>query len=145
MAYNDQCVANGYNCTRIQYFSNPAVSYLGAPTGNTSGACRADNKRVHRNTDLTVSRFRDGTCSMTGIVERVVEYDDSYSSSTYIYVRPYPLASYYQYFITTDDNIASTAARAAQRKTDVSLRGGLSCHPNAYDFGGVLDYLHLNP
>ena len=33
MAYNTACASAGFNCTRIGYFSNPAVSYNGRPTG----------------------------------------------------------------------------------------------------------------
>ncbi len=33
MAYNDYCDDNGSSCTRIQYFSNPAVSYNSHATG----------------------------------------------------------------------------------------------------------------
>ncbi len=33
MAYNDYCSDNGANCTRIQYFSNPAINYSGHATG----------------------------------------------------------------------------------------------------------------
>lgn len=146
MAYNTQCDDAGVYCTRIQYFSNPAVSYAGSPTG-TSGAsgCQANNKLVHQNTDLTVSRFRDGICYASGTVERVTQYDDSYSSNSYVYLKPYPTSTYYQYFRTTDDNMASTAARAAAKKTDVAVRGGVSCLPGATDFGGVLDYIIVNP
>jgi len=37
MAYNDDCGASGYNCTRIQYWSNPAVNYGGVATGIAEG------------------------------------------------------------------------------------------------------------
>jgi hypothetical protein len=145
MAYNNQCAANGYNCTRIQWFSNPAISYLGAPTGTSGAGCTANNRLTHVNTDLTVSRFRDGYCYRSGLVERVTAYDDSYSTSNYVYVRPYATASYYHYFRTTDDNIATNAAAAARRKTDVYLRGDQSCFDTAYDYGGQIDYFLANP
>lgn len=145
MAYNDQCVANGYNCTRIQYFSNPSVSYLGAPTGTTGTGCAADVRQTFVNTDLTVSRFRDGFCYRSGMVERVAAYADSYSANNYIYVRPSALSSWYQYFRTTDDHLAEQAVAAMRRKIDVSLRGNQSCFDDAYDFGGDVDYLHISP
>ncbi len=38
MAYNNECQDLwGYDCTRIQYFSNPDATYNGAPVGGTGG------------------------------------------------------------------------------------------------------------
>jgi hypothetical protein len=53
MAYN--CSGG---CTRVQYFSNPAVSYSGLPTGV---ADYADNARSLNDTAYTVSNWRDST------------------------------------------------------------------------------------
>ena len=36
MAYNDQCVASGFNCTRIPYFSTPNLMIGGQAIGNAS-------------------------------------------------------------------------------------------------------------
>ena len=57
MAYNDQCAATppGTSCIRIQYFSNPAVTYTGFTTGNAS---TAHASRVLNDTALTVANFR---------------------------------------------------------------------------------------
>jgi hypothetical protein len=56
MAYADQCVAVGkVSCPRVQYFSNPDVSYLGAPTGT---ATTNNVARVHRDRVATVAAFR---------------------------------------------------------------------------------------
>jgi hypothetical protein len=55
MAYNDQCAANGFNCTRLLYFSNPNNTNTSDPMGdaNTANATLAlDNSRV------TVANFR---------------------------------------------------------------------------------------
>ncbi len=54
LAYNDACTAVGTNCTRIQYFSNPALAYGGAPMGNSS----ADNHQALNNTAFAVANFR---------------------------------------------------------------------------------------
>jgi hypothetical protein len=51
MAYGDACG----NCTRIQYFSNPSISYQGAATGTSS---TNDVARVHRDRVSTVAAFR---------------------------------------------------------------------------------------
>jgi len=63
MAYNNYCSdVKGYNCTRLQYFSNPAKTYLGAPMGTTTY-----NKvyQVLNNTAATVANFRASNFSNT--------------------------------------------------------------------------------
>jgi hypothetical protein len=145
MAYNNQCEDNGYYCNRIQYFSNPTVTYLGAPTGTTGTGCTANVQLTFANTDLTVSRFRDGFCYRTGFIERVLAHDDSYNPNNYIYIRPSATTGWYQYFITRDDNLAEQAVAAMRRRVDVRVRGNQSCFDNAYDFGGNIDYLIINP
>jgi hypothetical protein len=64
MAYNDACAAVGKNCTRLQYFSNPAITYGGATMGN---AATADNHLALNNTAFTVANFRTSisTCTYT--------------------------------------------------------------------------------
>jgi hypothetical protein len=57
LAYNDACAAAGTNCTRIQYFSNPGITYGGAPMGNAS----ADNHQALNNTAFAVANFRQAT------------------------------------------------------------------------------------
>jgi len=59
MAYNTQCTDWGFNCTRIQYWSNPDVNYNGVPTGVPEGQPdSADNRKTLNNTALTVANFR---------------------------------------------------------------------------------------
>jgi hypothetical protein len=59
MAYNNQCVANGFNCTRINYFSSPTIRPPGnvviGKAANTPGA--ADNTRRLKSTRTPVSRY----------------------------------------------------------------------------------------
>ena len=51
MSYNDQCAATapGTCCTRIPYFSNPNLTYGGAPLGTAAAGTTptSDNARVH--------------------------------------------------------------------------------------------------
>jgi len=54
MAYNTRCADLGYNCTRLQWWSNPGKTWLGAPMGNAA----ARNFIVLNNTDYTVANFR---------------------------------------------------------------------------------------
>ncbi len=59
MAYNNQCTALGYSCTRITYYSTPAKTYngytIGIPAG-TAGAADATRKLAEGAT--AVSAFR---------------------------------------------------------------------------------------
>lgn len=74
MAYNDLCQAQtpSVNCSRLPYFSNPAVKVGGAPTGFGAGTgtgctvgntgnpnCDADNHAVLNGSACTVAAFRD--------------------------------------------------------------------------------------
>lgn len=54
MAYNDRCSSLGYNCTRLQYWSNPSKTYGGAAMGNSV----SQNYAVLNLTDTTVANFR---------------------------------------------------------------------------------------
>jgi hypothetical protein len=59
MAYNNQCSDLGYNCTRIPYWSNPNVSYQGAPSGiSENSPDSANNRLTLNNTAYTVANFR---------------------------------------------------------------------------------------
>jgi hypothetical protein len=54
LAYNNRCVDLGYNCTRLQYFSNPHNVYNGGAMGNSV----SQNYRVANLTDYTIANFR---------------------------------------------------------------------------------------
>jgi hypothetical protein len=57
MAYNNAC-SPGF-CTRVQYWSNPNVTFNGAPTGVPEGSPNAaDNRKTLNNTAFTVANFR---------------------------------------------------------------------------------------
>lgn len=71
MAYNDECVRNGFDCTRLQYFSNPDAYYLRSPMGVPGGTnstciqgdpthppCDADIRRTLNETAYFVANFR---------------------------------------------------------------------------------------
>lgn len=55
MAYNNACSDFNYNCTRLQYWSNPTKSYSGAPMGVLGVN---ENYKVLNATALTVANFR---------------------------------------------------------------------------------------
>jgi peptidyl-Asp metalloendopeptidase len=54
MAYNDQCAASGFNCTRLPYFSTPAFTVGGRPIGN---ATTSNNASTLAQTASTVASF----------------------------------------------------------------------------------------
>jgi hypothetical protein len=67
MAYNNACAAAGVTCTRIPYFSNPAMTY-GTPADPLGSTSTADVVRVHNQNAVTVANFRQtvggaGSCS----------------------------------------------------------------------------------
>jgi hypothetical protein len=55
MGYNDYCSVVGYNCTRLQWWSNPTKTYNSAAMG-VNGT--SENYKVLNNTDYTVANFR---------------------------------------------------------------------------------------
>lgn len=59
MAYNNKCSDLGYNCTRLQFWSNPAKLKGGAPMGNSV----SKNFKVLNTTALTVANFRTALIS----------------------------------------------------------------------------------
>lgn len=85
MAYNNICSAQGFNCSRLPYWSNPSQTYGGAPMGvpggtnssascynNTSNpACDADDQRTLDNTASVVANFRQSTVSVTSLTPSV--------------------------------------------------------------------------
>lgn len=59
MAYNNDCSDSGSYCTRIDYWSNPDVSYGGDAMGVAEGSPNAaDNRKTLNNTAYTVANFR---------------------------------------------------------------------------------------
>lgn len=44
MAYNDECAATGFNCTRINRWANPSVNYNSEPTGIAIGNTNPANE-----------------------------------------------------------------------------------------------------
>lgn len=62
MAYNSECSASGVNCTRLQYWSNPNVTYGGDAMGTTTTEHCA---RVWNEESTTVMAFRQPSTNVT--------------------------------------------------------------------------------
>lgn len=80
MSYSDKCTDQGVFCTRIPYWSNPSLSYMGSPLGVPAGtntsctlrnrnnpACDADEHLVLNNTAFTVANFRRMPLAVTSM------------------------------------------------------------------------------
>ena len=76
MAYSNACSG----CPRVQYWSNPNVSYGGLPMGIPEGQFQAaDNHKTLNNTALTVANFRtSGTTSFIDVPSGYWAYDAIY-------------------------------------------------------------------
>jgi len=73
MSYNTECAAHSTTCSRLQYWSNPAVLYGGDPMGipesagtgcnegTPSGVCAADTRQKLNETAATIAGFRDSS------------------------------------------------------------------------------------
>jgi hypothetical protein len=63
MAYDDECAANGFYCTRIPYWSNPDVLYSGVNTGIPEGEYHpSNNRKTLNNTSQVSSNFMPSCC-----------------------------------------------------------------------------------
>ena len=60
MAYDSQCQANGFSCTRIPYLSNPNITYGGLPIGTQQNdpTPTSNVARVLNTTAPTIANFR---------------------------------------------------------------------------------------
>ncbi len=69
MAYNDECKANGYSCTRVQHFSNPNVLHGDVPTGISDVySDSANNSLTLNNTAYTVANFRQSISPLPNLI-----------------------------------------------------------------------------
>ena len=64
MAYNNQCAASGFSCTRVLFYSNPNNTLTGDPMGDAS---TADAVRSLNNTRVMIANFRDGSIPATSL------------------------------------------------------------------------------
>ena len=70
MAYTNKCSDLGFNCPRVQYFSNPNVNYSGAPTGVAVGSPQAAfNALVLDETADTAANWRQSVNPPSGTLD----------------------------------------------------------------------------
>lgn len=64
------------------------------------------------------------TCTHTGVVVRVLAYDDTYSATSgYIYFRTSSLSPYYYFVSTTDDDMISNAIAYMDSGRTATIQG----------------------
>jgi hypothetical protein len=77
MAYNNQCVDSGFNCTRIPYFSSPNQTVNGRVIGTASAS---DNARTLGQSANTVANFRQAVVGGSTSTFADIPADDPFSS-----------------------------------------------------------------
>lgn len=93
MAYNDECTATGFNCTRINRWSNPDVLYNGEPTGIAIDQTNPANEAFG---------FRRFACVVSEFMPTVLSNNEF--SKTYFSVYPNPMNDYIE--IACEENIS---------------------------------------
>jgi len=81
MAYGEICIVSGTGCPVVPYFSNPDLTYNGAPLGVPAGTnescerkdednylCDADNRRIFNETSPIIAGYRSSEIVWTGDV-----------------------------------------------------------------------------
>lgn len=126
MAYNDQCVANGFSCTRILYFSSPNNAYTSDPMGNAS---TADGVRSLDNTRVTVANFRASIPATNLTINDVstVEGDSGTKTQTFTVSLTQAVSS------TVSVDYATSGETATAGGDYVSSSGSLSIPAGATD------------
>ncbi len=67
MAYNDSGACSGGYCTRLQYWSNPDVTYGAYPMGVSEGSTNAaDNRKTLNQTAVTAANWRTANTGTNG-------------------------------------------------------------------------------
>jgi len=119
MAYNSACSAAGTNCMRLQYWSNPEVSYGGVAMGNTN---TADNHRSLNNTAATVAAFRttpgfNKSSPINGATNQLVNnLDLSWGASA-------GATQYEVCYDTTNDNVCNSSWQNKGNATSTTITG----------------------
>ncbi len=125
MSYNNQCSDSGFNCTRLQYWSNPDITYGGDPMGVPSGSYHpADNHLALNNTCTTVANFRDrpdppGTFDKTSPANEATSVS---TNPTLSWGSSSEAISYEYCYDTSNDNACSSWTNVGSN-TSVGLSG----------------------
>ena len=99
---------------------------------------------------VLVPGLSNAACALTGIVVRVIAYDDSYTTSGgYIYFRTSSLSPYYYYASTDDDDMISNAIAYMDSGRNATIQGAIATCPAVPAAGswasiGTLNFIY-NP
>lgn len=82
------------SCTRLPYFSNPAILYSGQPMGTSGAGCQADNHQALNNSAAIVANFRCHSSNTGNIWMKDTWNDtgaepDPATASEYMWISPY--------------------------------------------------------
>ncbi len=124
MAYNNACTAAGTSCSRIKYWSDPAVNYLGVPTGIVGTSW---NEKAMDAYDNTVSAFESYVINKTvNIADNIYnEEEGNITASSTIATNPSFAINYY-----SGSEGTYTAGTSITLKPGFRARFG--CHFRAY-------------
>lgn len=76
MAYNDECSSKGFNCTRINRWSNPLINYNTEPTGIEIGNPKPSNEAFgYARFACVVSQFMPTKVLATGDQPKMVDFE----------------------------------------------------------------------
>ena len=99
---------------------------------------------------VLVPSLSNAVCTLTGIVVRVVAYEDSFSpTGGFIYFRPSSMSPYYYSVSTNDDDMISNAISFMDSGRTAAIQGDIAACPAVPAAGGgagigALNYIH-NP
>jgi hypothetical protein len=97
---------------------------------------------------VAMPSIAQATCTLNGVIVRVTQYDDAYTTTGgYIYFRTSSLAPYYYYVVTNDDDMVSNAIAHMNSGRTVTIQGAVANCPavpaaGGSAFLGTLNYIY---
>ena len=122
LAYNDQCTASGFFCTRVLYFSNPANTLTGDPMGH---AATADGVRTLNETRTTIANFRTAVDTPTMSISDVSVWEgNSTRTATFVVTLSAAAPSTVTVNFATADDTATASADYVASSGSISIPAG---------------------
>lgn len=89
-------------------------------------------------TAVLAPSLSNASCTLSGVVVRVTNYDDVYSGTGgYIYFRTSSLSPYYYYLVSNDDDMISNATAYMNSGRTASFTGDVATCPAVPAAGGA--------
>lgn len=94
---------------------------------------------------LMVPALSNAACTLSGVVVRVLAYDDAYTGlAGYIYFRTSSLSPYFYYVSTSDDDMVSNAIAHMDSGRTATIQGNVAACPAVPAAGGSASLGTLN-